>query len=1406
MKKIQIQFISGILCQLILAGSVVAQSKPAGGNWYRENFNSGTLPAGLKYGTDYSAQASGNAMEISIHKDGRWAPFIIELDSVYDFSANPLLQLRARANTGLVLQAFLVDAGGGGYLTELVGSQYKYTELVAGENEYCQARMFKGNDYIDITFDFSGASASIVDLSNIEKIVLTANGTAFTCSGTITVDEISAGIVVQKKAYVGQVPDQRVYKNTPGTRSILVQEIMNADNLALQGGESLIQDVEIDPVTYSTSTENSRAVTYGFTRIHYAVVADATGTDTIVLTATGKTGYANNQVRFVIAVTGNKKPMIDPLDDITCKAGIPYTVIISGISDGNPEKEQALFVTSRADSIQVIDTVMVDYTSDARSGKLIFTPLKAGITKVSIQVEDDEGADSTITFIAAVYENINGKPTIDPLYKTDVVNNAGEQAITLTGISDGDDGSQFLTITAVSTVPGVITDPVVEFNQGDSSAILKFTPVTGNTGTTTIEVTVSDDGGSPDNDGNKSAVMAFDVETLNPPVSGYVVDLSDPDALIWFSPENNSIEYFLAIVDTLGSKALRIKMKDKWTYGGIWFQLPQELYLKQSPVVSYEVFSVQKQTWHWNYFYHAHGTDGNLDRNIQNSEAHQYPAAAGTWTNLLFDYRDPGDLNNSEGEPIDAARINAILLNMHDTKPTWPFTNATATVYYRNIRFGDSCTFAPATPACTIDPLPRQTVFEHSGENTIALTGISNGKGDITGVSISASSYNTNIIPKPSLSPVNPDGTATLIYTADITGSSDITLRVSAPGSAEATVQFNIAVINPDPSKDAIVSIDPDEEKQVIRGFGAFTPEARHVDLYTGDLGASAVRLGIIGNQWEPVNDNDDPDVLNMEGFNYNAFDWDYLKRLKAKGVKYFIVSSWSPPAWMKRNLSLDHKEQAVGWGFTDNRMELYYYDEFAESMLALVKAFREMAGIDILALGLQNEPFFNEPYPSAILDAPHFIELIKIVSTKLNDNGFGLVGFFMPEQVFGIGNADASCVGFLEKLREDAEADAMTGYFAVHGYDQTGITPGFPDYSEWEEYYQAAAEEPNPKEMWMTETTFGYNDWTSSLNLLGAIHGSLWAGNVSWWTTYGFEGDYITGNEPNTSYYAAKNFFRYVRPDAVRVSTGTSNSDIMPTAFINEDGSFVIVLINKSGSAITTRLNGNNLPDEYDVYRTSAKEKHIHPGSLKLSDGTFIIPASSITTLVALNNSVITMNQVQDVTVETNSGESTVTITGISNGEGSTDGLTLSIENANESLFSAFDLSNINPDGTATLTFTPAQDASGFAKVTLTLTDGLETRSLTFFIFVTTATGLQDQTDRPVLVYPNPAKEKVIIELLGHSYNFVRLVDNTGRIVLQESIDEERITLDVGRLNRGLYMLELIGDRNRKAMGISLQ
>ncbi len=1374
-----------------------AQQVPSSGNGFIQRFNAG-MPSGLASTADHSLNISNNALQVNVNRNQRWVGFDYDLGASYNISANPYVNMKVKADQDMVMQVFLIDADGKGYQVSLVGGQYKYNELVGSGSEYRRTRVFKSDGYNDVCFDFTGAT--IIDLTRIAKIKVVVNGTALTFNGRYYIDDLAMGDSARRFANIGQIPDYHFYAGNQAQQTIVVPEIANADHLEISSS-SLLNNIQIDPVTYEARVENGKPATYGYSRIRFNLNGSA-GSEQLTLTAVGKTGFENNQVRFNVIVSNNAPPTINSLDSMVVKIGTEYSVKLSGISDGDRDIEQTVVLRAYSDNPTVTGNLQTLYTSGNRSGWLKFTPQTAGTAHISVFAIDSENDSTGVTFEVKSYISLNNPPTIENISNFSVLNNAGMQVLKLHGISDGDNNTQTLTITAVSSNPGVIPDPVVVYNQGDTIAELHFTPVAGQHGKVTITLTLADNGGTAENDGDKTVVKSFEIESLIPPVTEYEIDLNDPNILNRFSPEQNGVIYFLAVVDTLGEKALRITFKDKWTYGGIWLQLPLELDLSGMPVVSYEVFSKDKSTWHWNYFYDALGTDGSINRNIQNSSQHQYEVTPNEWKTLSFDYRHPGDLNNSEGNPIEIHRINALLINLHDAKPSWPFTNASGVVYYRKIRFGTKASYEPLVPDVTIDPVPPQNVYAGSGQHTLTLTGISDGKGNHGNVTITATSSNTVLMPNPSVSSADTTGKATLTFVAGNTGTVTVTLNVSAQGSNTKTLTFRINVISSDPAQQIHFSIDRSQKFQTIRGFGTFQTEPRLIDVYTA-MGSSAVRIGIIGNQWEPVNDNEDPNVMNMAGFNYNAFNWDYFRSLKERGVQTFILTSWSPPAWMKRNLSLDHREEAQEWEKTDNILDPIYYEEFAESMAALVKAFKEEAGIDITAIGLQNEPYFNEPYPSAILSGPKFAELIKVVGDRFHREGLDHVGFYMPEQVFGIGWGDYSNEGYLAAVRALPDADKYTTVFAVHGYDGTGITPGFPSYSNWANLYNLAIQEPNPKEMWMTETHIAYSGWSSAMSLAGALHGSLIAGNITLWTNWSFEDMQLTSNVPNLSYYVSQQFFAHIKPGAVRVYTSPEIGDLMGSAYENPDGSFTLVMINKGTSPIRVRLVGASLPLSYQVFRTSSTEKHVDAGVYQVTDGALILPASSVTTLVSSQSPVLALGQVANVKVAKNSGEATVTIPGISDGNGQIDGLTLTAENDNSSLFSQFEVSSINQDHTATLTFTPAQNQTGSAKVTLTLRDSQnnEVQSI-FYIIVYTPQGIDDGRAVKLSLYPNPASGMVRVTLPSMDYKTITMTDLAGRTVLRTNLNARDMDINLSGIPKGIYVIQAEGNgkliRNR--------
>ena len=1341
-----------------------------GGDGFSEDFEAVAIDSAWDIANaDYTLSQSGGMLHIDAHKNSGWESFSRELDGFYDFSAQPFLNLDVKGSKPFYLHVYLMDAE---------------------ENTTMQqVRVMQSDKFVTASFDFSGTDA--IKLDQVTDLIFAFNGYALSFDGDVWFDNLLIGSVAANMAYMAAVPDQSFYINS-GSHSIPLTDLMNASGITADADGKVIENLVVS------------AISDGLATLGFDMITDSVGMDTVSLTLTGNTGFDDYVEIFTVSVEENAAPEIDQAEDLMAATGEEITVDLSGINDGNPNDEQSITITVASSDAGIIpDPISVEYT-EGPYASLTFTPASTGTADITVSLTDDGGGteDSiSMSFSVEVFTRLNNTPTIDSVGKQNIFNDAGEISLKLTGISDGDDGNQNLTITAVSTVDTIIKNPVAIEYAGGDTALIKFTPDTSNTGISTITVKILDDGGTVDNNGNDSIQISFEVETRIPPLTGWVVPLGEGDLHDYFSAEQEGIAWFMSYVDSAGFSALQLILENKWEFGGLWMDMPAELDLTNYPYISYDVYPIGStltktvdgvttdisDTYHWNYFYDVNG-----DRNILNSSDHMLDVPPDQWTTLSFDYSDPGDMLTNEGEEILNNRISDVLFNLHWRYGAWPFTDMSGTVLYRNIRIGDKAVIPAKTPVNTIDGVSAHAIYVNSGGHAVKLSGISNGLGTVAGVTLEAFSGRKSILADPVLGDIQPDGTATLTFTAgEKSGTSPITVTVKADGSDDKSITFDVDIVNDAVSATAQVNIDRTMRYQTIEGFGTYQNEKRWIDYYATDLGSSAVRIGLISNQIEPVNDNQDPYVLDMESLNYSAIDFEYFRMLKEAGVETFILTSWSPPAWMKTNLSLDWLGPNAEWD-TDaalNRLAFYYYDEFAESMVAVVKMFEQEAGIHIEAIGIQNEPAFDEPYASAILDLEYFAQLIEVVGKRFEDEGIS-TRLYMPEQV--VGQYNNSNIQYLDALQNNAEANPYCDIFAVHGYGEDGITPGTPSYSEWKIMYDQAQLGDYPKKLWMTETHIGYQDWNSAMSLAGAIHGGLWAGNISLWTNWSFGDMQLTKNQPNSTFYTSMNYFKYIRPGAVRVETATAFPDVLVSAFEDDDdGTFTVVLINKGNNPLSVELAGNNLPNNFRRFRTSKYENFVEVDSL--AGSMFILPASSVSTLYATDNPGLTIDDVANLSLLQNDPEQTVNLTGISDGKGGTASLTLTAETSEPALITGMTVTAIQADGTATLNFTPGTDLSGTAQVTLTLSDVTESRELKFYVDVKSTVSTREVKDLSLKVYPNPATEKLWVEIPEPGMEDLIITDIMGRSLLRKQIHTERLVgVNLDAFGRGIYIITL--------------
>ena len=384
-----------------------------------------------------------------------------------------------------------------------------------------------------------------------------------------------------------------------------------------------------------------------------------------------------------------------------------------------------------------------------------------------------------------------------------------------------------------------------------------------------------------------------------------------------------------------------------------------------------------------------------------------------------------------------------------------------------------------------------------------------------------------------------------------------------------------------------VVNVCPEITYQQFRGFGgALTEAAAHVyagmgaeqkeaiiEAYYGKSGLR-YQLGRIhmnscdfglGN-YTYIEEGDDA----LETFDIGHDKAEILPLIKdacekAGGI-HFLMSPWSPPAFMKTNNDMNH----------GGKLKQEYYAAWATYFVKFIKAYQE-EGVDISWITVQNEPMAVQTWDSCIYtseDEGHFVR--DYLGPQLEAAGLSDIGIFVWDH-----NKEEAYQRFKEVVADEKTRNYVAGE-AVHWY--TG--------DHFETLEMVRKQYPD-KEIFFTEGCVEYSRFADSNETYKAemyahdILGNLNAGiNASLdWNILLDEkgGPNHVGNfcaapimcnptentfEKRLSYYYIGHFSRYIKEGAVRIGTSRYTGDLEVTAFLNPDGERVVVLLNRTGQA----------------------------------------------------------------------------------------------------------------------------------------------------------------------------------------------------------------------------------------------
>jgi O-glycosyl hydrolase len=177
-------------------------------------------------------------------------------------------------------------------------------------------------------------------------------------------------------------------------------------------------------------------------------------------------------------------------------------------------------------------------------------------------------------------------------------------------------------------------------------------------------------------------------------------------------------------------------------------------------------------------------------------------------------------------------------------------------------------------------------------------------------------------------------------------------------------------------------------------------------------------------------------------------------------------------------------------------------------------------------------------------------------------------------------------------------------------------------------------------KEVWQTEMS-GLRHWPeegpstdieNGVAVAGWIHSALTVGEASAWVWFFYESYFENDNEGLAltqgsatiakRYYTLGNYSKFVRPDYVAVAVaGNENEDVLLSAFKGDDGTLVVVAINKGDSTaeFPITIAGGMAPTSMTPTVTSASDNLATRGAIAVTDGQFTasLPALTVTSFV---------------------------------------------------------------------------------------------------------------------------------------------------------------------------------------------
>ena len=298
-----------------------------------------------------------------------------------------------------------------------------------------------------------------------------------------------------------------------------------------------------------------------------------------------------------------------------------------------------------------------------------------------------------------------------------------------------------------------------------------------------------------------------------------------------------------------------------------------------------------------------------------------------------------------------------------------------------------------------------------------------------------------------------------------------------------------------------------------------------------------------------------------------------------AGGHLPLYASPWSPPGFMKSN-----KDMLKGGTLLPE-----FSQAWANYFVRFIKAY-EKEGIPVWGLTVQNEPMAVQKWESCIFTAEAERDFLKnFLGPTLKNDGLGDKKIIVWDHNRDLMNQRANVIF------SDPQASQYAWGMGFHWYETwNGGLPMFENVRKVQEAYptknliftEGCIEKFDAKkyQFWANAEKYGsamINDfnngtiaWTDWNILLDQNGGPNHVGNFCFAPVHA---DTNSGELIFTpSYYYIGHFSKFIRPQAKRISTVVSRSQLLSTSFLNADGKMATVVMNPGGQKVTYSLYVN--------------------------------------------------------------------------------------------------------------------------------------------------------------------------------------------------------------------------------------